>query len=578
MAIFDFITTGWGSLKPGIERAIEQRIRLFEKNHWMYRLVTTELDLNLHEHTKLSNIPNTEVVNLYDYFAGDLETKTRKFNLETLKKKIGSNLKLTDEGNGNATISNDIRIIKRVYYDLNTKRIITIDTYDDQGHKVCTEYFDSRGFRAIEDLFDENNQLISQSLYNSKGERYFQKLFRHNQHTHRDEATLYLLFWKNNKFSFSGETELIRFFFDVLAFYDVEQHIMIIDRTNELGEAALTMKYRLPRYMYLHSDHINSHEVNDKKDYVVTGSVNPNYEYALNHLQEWDGILMSTDWQEKVFKKRYGNLIPTYPIPVGFIPNKPHKVKWENRTPYKIICVARLSPEKQQEHLIRAFESVISLHPEARLEFWGYDNGEKKRLLKIVKECDLDNVVKFCGYDENVDHIYNSAQLSVLPSNNEGFALALLESIAHGVPTLAYDAPYGARSIITDGEDGYVVPLDNINELANKINEAFLSQKGLHQMSENAYRNSLRFSEAKITEKWQHFVKDATKNANKIETQFEEVEHFLIDIEQENNEADPDRKKIDIYLEKVNDQLSKLKKSINNGERNHQYVSQENLG
>lgn len=585
MTTFDFVTTGWGSLKPGIERAVEARMRLFEKKHWLYRLVTTELDLHLHENTKASQILDTQVVNLFDFFAGDLEVEAHKYDLDALQQELAtnaSNLKFEKDGPSSGTISNDIRIIKRVYFNQETEEVTEIDTYDDQEHKTGTDFFDSRGFKAIHDIFDEDNHLISQILFNSKGEKYFQTSYRYDQEKRKVIPVLYQLDWRGNEYVFNGINELNRFFFDALTYTDFEKHVMLIERTNELAWAVLNMTYRVPRYMYLHSDHVNSHEVTDKEDETVVGSLNPNYEYALNHLEKWDGVIMSTKWQEEVFQKRYGTMVPTYVIPVGYIPNDLERVDWESRTPYKVICVARLSPEKQQEHLIRAFESVVAKHPEARLELWGYDNGEKKKLQKIIEETDLDNVVKFCGYDENTDPIYNSAQLSVLASNNEGFALALLESLAHGVPTIAYDAPYGAKSIITDKKDGFIVPLDNINELANKINDAFLSQTALQRMSDNAYEDSQRYSESNIAALWQKFVVDAEKRINSTADQFSKIDNELQSVLQALGQGQPDedaRLAAINTLGRVHDELMSLEEQTTHRDSaDHRHVPYERLG
>lgn len=585
MTTFDFVTTGWGSLKPGIERAVEARMRLFEKKHWLYRLVTTELDLHLHENTKASQILDTQVVNLFDFFAGDLEVEEHKYGLDALQKELAtnaSNLKFEKDGPSSGTISNDVRIIKRVYFNQATEEVTEIDTYDDQEHKTGTDFFDSRGFKAIHDIFDEDNHLISQILYNSKGEKYFQTSYRYDQEKRKVIPVLYQLDWRGNEYVFNGINELNRFFFDALTYTDSEKHVMLIERTNELAWAVLNMTYRVPRYMYLHSDHVNSHEVTAKEDETVVGSLNPNYEYALNHLEKWDGVIMSTKWQEEVFQKRYGTMVPTYVIPVGYIPDDLERVDWESRTPYKVICVARLSPEKQQEHLIRAFESVVAKHPEARLELWGYDNGEKKKLEKIIKETDLDNVVKFCGYDENTDPIYNSAQLSVLASNNEGFALTLLESLAHGVPTIAYDAPYGAKSIITDKKDGFIVPLDNINELANKINDAFLSQTALQRMSDNAYEDSQRYSESNIAALWQKFVADAESRINSTTDQFNKIDNELQSVLQALGQGQPDedaRLAAINTLGRVHDELMSLEEQTTHCDSaDHRHVPYERLG
>ena len=39
----------------------------------------------------------------------------------------------------------------------------------------------------------------------------------------------------------------------------------------------------------------------------------------------------------------------------------------------------------------------------------------------------------------------------------EGFSLALLESLAHGVPTISYNIKYGPKEMINNGENGYLI-------------------------------------------------------------------------------------------------------------------------
>ena len=47
--------------------------------------------------------------------------------------------------------------------------------------------------------------------------------------------------------------------------------------------------------------------------------------------------------------------------------------------------------------------------------------------------------------------------MSLITSNMEGFSLALLESLAHGVPVISYDIKYGPSELITSDFNGYLI-------------------------------------------------------------------------------------------------------------------------
>nr|MBO8492382.1 glycosyltransferase [Staphylococcus aureus] len=71
----------------------------------------------------------------------------------------------------------------------------------------------------------------------------------------------------------------------------------------------------------------------------------------------------------------------------------------------------------------------------------------------------------------NLDQEYSDAYLSLITSNMEGFSLALLESLAHGVPVISYDVDYGPSELIQDGFNGYLVPPGDINQMVEKVDQ-----------------------------------------------------------------------------------------------------------
>ena len=512
----EFLTTGWGHQKSGIEHAIWQRIKLFIKFQLPFNLVTVEPDLVLHDTLQADQVPENHVINLFDFFGNDCHTKARKLDAHAFQQQLPSNLTLQMAADGQSgKVYAGERIVQYVSFD-QQGRVHDSCNYDVQGNLVKRDYYDTRGWRALESLFDNSGNLLCERYFNSQGRMFYQTFHQMNAPQNIGVNTLYQIWWQHRLYTFTTKVQMYTFFYDCLAQTLPEPFAYLVDRTNELGEPVLRMRMPVAKYMYLHSDHINSHNNTPYGSDELIGSLNPNYEYSLNNLEQWQGILMATQLQSQIFTKRYHHLIPQYVIPVGYIPPtvSEHRVPWSSRQAHLVVCVARLSPEKQQEHLIRAFQNVVAQIPDAQLEFWGFDNGEKAKLMQLVQELHLQAAIQFKGYTKNIGQVYDHAGLAVLPSNNEGFALALMEGQAHGVPSIAYDVFYGPHDIIIDQRDGYLAVPNNINDLTNKIIQILSHPSLAQQMSQNAYLDAQRYSEAHVYELWHDFLQHAQQDAS----------------------------------------------------------------
>jgi mannose/cellobiose epimerase-like protein (N-acyl-D-glucosamine 2-epimerase family)/glycosyltransferase involved in cell wall biosynthesis len=76
--------------------------------------------------------------------------------------------------------------------------------------------------------------------------------------------------------------------------------------------------------------------------------------------------------------------------------------------------------------------------------------------------------VTHLGFVEDIGALWGSAHIAVLPSHREGMPLSLLEAAASGRPLVATDVP-GCRDIARPGINGFLVPLDDAEALADAI-------------------------------------------------------------------------------------------------------------
>jgi glycosyltransferase involved in cell wall biosynthesis len=143
------------------------------------------------------------------------------------------------------------------------------------------------------------------------------------------------------------------------------------------------------------------------------------------------------------------------------------------------LYTGRLHKDKGLAHLIRAWKMLASRWPTARLWIAG-EGPQHRELARQIDELDLQGRVLLAGVFDEIDELLSAADLFVLPSYEEGMSLALLEAMAAGLPVVAGDIP-GNRPLVTDGEQGLLVPPRDAEALAAAIhrmwNEAELAAR-----------------------------------------------------------------------------------------------------
>lgn len=117
-----------------------------------------------------------------------------------------------------------------------------------------------------------------------------------------------------------------------------------------------------------------------------------------------------------------------------------------------IITVGRLTKQKGQWHLIRAFKKVKEVLPDVKLVILG--QGELEDYLKkLTIKFELEKDVYFLGFQKNPFKYINRSTIYVFPSLYEGFPNALCEAMACGIPVISADCKSGPREILAPETD-----------------------------------------------------------------------------------------------------------------------------
>lgn len=134
-----------------------------------------------------------------------------------------------------------------------------------------------------------------------------------------------------------------------------------------------------------------------------------------------------------------------------------------------LIFVSRLVEKKGLTHLIEAMAKLVAQHPELRLTIIG-DGPLREPLTQLVSKLDLQDHVHFAGSLPNAElpNYLRAAQISVMPSVQEGLGLVAVEAMGCGCAVVASDLP-AVRDVVIDGETGLMVRPADSAELAEKI-------------------------------------------------------------------------------------------------------------
>ena len=132
-----------------------------------------------------------------------------------------------------------------------------------------------------------------------------------------------------------------------------------------------------------------------------------------------------------------------------------------------ILVLSRLDPRKGIDKAIRAFAELD--RPDATLLIAGTGRLESS-LKELATELGVREDVEFLGFvpDEELPELYSSVDLFVLPSEYEGFGIVFMEAMACGTPVVGTDVG-GIPTAVADGETGYLVPRDGVDELADRM-------------------------------------------------------------------------------------------------------------
>ncbi len=181
-----------------------------------------------------------------------------------------------------------------------------------------------------------------------------------------------------------------------------------------------------------------------------------------------------------------------------------------------LIAIGRLQPQKGFDLLIRAFFQLRDKYPDWQLTILGEGpmRGELEQLRSQLQSTvggasPLEHRIHLPGQVKNVNAYLRQADIFVLSSRFEGFPMSLCEAMACGLPVLATDCLSGPREIITDGVDGMLVAVEDVDALARGLDALMSNPTKRQRLAQAAPQILNKFGLEQVMKMWSYRIEQA---------------------------------------------------------------------
>lgn len=179
----------------------------------------------------------------------------------------------------------------------------------------------------------------------------------------------------------------------------------------------------------------------------------------------------------------------------------------------RVVMAGRLVPQKNYPMIFAAMKKVTEVYPDALLEIYG-KGAMQQSLQQMINDLHLEKHVQLKGWTQDTLYEFQNSDLYVLCSNYEGMPNALMEAMAVGLPCISTDCDTGPEDLIVDGVNGYLVPVNDADKLAQRIIDVMkMTVDERRTLGENARHTMAdRFSGEVIAEKWEELLMRLAKH------------------------------------------------------------------
>lgn len=176
---------------------------------------------------------------------------------------------------------------------------------------------------------------------------------------------------------------------------------------------------------------------------------------------------------------------------------------------HRIVNVGRLSEQKNQRMLIKAFSRFCTEHDGYTLDIYG-DGPLRQELEGLTEQLGIADRVVIHDFTPDLHTQIRSAEMFVLSSDFEGLSNALLEAMMMGIPCISTDCA-GSDEVIENMKNGILVPVGNEDALLEAMNRLADDEELRRSLSENGGKASERFRADTVIKEWKDLIERNTQ-------------------------------------------------------------------
>lgn len=167
--------------------------------------------------------------------------------------------------------------------------------------------------------------------------------------------------------------------------------------------------------------------------------------------------------------------------------------------------VGNLSPVKAPDLFVRVAARVLARYPDAQFVHVG-DGPLRDEMQALSRKLGIENSIIFLGQREDVPHLLAAMDVFVFTSRSEGMPNAVMEAMATSLPCVTTDAG-DCRQLVIDGETGFVVPVDDEEELAGRVLLLLEDEALRRSMGIKAQKRAATFDVREMAEQYRRLYK-----------------------------------------------------------------------
>lgn len=172
-----------------------------------------------------------------------------------------------------------------------------------------------------------------------------------------------------------------------------------------------------------------------------------------------------------------------------------------------VLTVGRLIKSKNHDRLIEMFLDIDL--PGWKLILIGYDHlgqSNYEILQQIIDRRSANDRVLLLGKQTDVDQFYCQSRIFAFASESEGFPNVIGEAMSAGLAVVAFDCIAGPSEMISDDNNGYLIPLNDYGSFRSKLETLMRDGELRIRIGERAVKDIKRFAIDKVGKEYLEFI------------------------------------------------------------------------